>query len=155
MQIIGADIGKLKDHSAICIKRGRTVERVYRLSLWTSYASLIDHLAGLNGELRIDAGGVGEAIVDALAAKGVRTVPITITGGKQAHRRGSRWSIPKKVLIEALAMQLRGNLIDLPDDPVLIEELKSMVRKGVKIEAAGSGHDDLVLALAMAAWPIG
>ena len=112
--------------------------------------------------LVVDATGAGRPVVDMLQAEGLDPVPVTITGGDQAtYERG--WRVPKRDLVGALQVLLQTGRLEvaesLPLAPTLVSELLTFrVRIDPLTAHDGYGawregqHDDLVLALAVAAW---
>ena len=58
--------------------------------------------------------------------------------------------------MDGLAVLLEERLLRLPkgsaETATLVRELSAMELRGGKMHARGSGHDDLVLALALACW---
>lgn len=111
----------------------------------------------------VDATGVGRPVVDEMRAKGLRPVPVTITAGQSVtHGDGGYRRGPKPNLVSCLAMLLQTGRLKIarrvPLAAVLVEELKTFeVRHGAAgRDAYGAwregSHDDLVLAVAVAAW---
>lgn len=114
--------------------------------------------------LAVDQTGVGRAVVDALRGQDLpcALVPVTITAGQLAHQEDGDWRVPKKDLVAVLQVLLQSSRLtiaaSLPMASVLTKEL---INFRVKITAAANEtfgswregmHDDLVLALAIAAW---
>ena len=98
--------------------------------------------------LLVDSTGVGEPIFELLKKSGLRVHPYTLTAAS------------KENLINRLMVLLEHGEIQLPTYqlcPVLVEELEGYEYTGTdesssRMRAAGSGHDDAVIALALAAW---
>jgi len=180
---IGVDLGKLRDHSAlVTIERFSTyagrdpvyvcdvyrwtnaVRAAERLRIGTSYPRVIAHIRDLvvaaaplgPVTLTVDATGVGQPVVDSLrlAQLPCRLIPVTITAGEHATRSAKGESVPKRELMVVFADAPRPARAIATSGPrrrrALLDELASMTRN---LEAA-SGHDDLALALALAAWPL-
>ena len=93
---------------------------------------------------------------------GLPVVPIWITGGDTVSRAGRIIRVPKRDLVSVLQVLFQTGRIkiapSLPLGSVLVQELMNF---RAKITAAGNDtyeawrerdHDDLVLALAIAAW---
>jgi hypothetical protein len=113
----------------------------------------------------VDETGVGRPVVDLLDTSRIQADlrPITITGGHEAVR-GERmaWKVPKKCLVSTLQVLLQGRRLtvakSLPFAAALVEELQKFQVKVTEAAhetfgALGSGyHDDLVLAIMIAAW---
>jgi hypothetical protein len=64
----------------------------------------------------------------------------------------------KQSLIENLALMLEGGRLQLLPDPELLRELyhfeATPTARGVQLQGAAGVHDDLVIALALAAWTL-
>jgi hypothetical protein len=112
--------------------------------------------------LVVDATGVGRPVIDMLRQRGLKPVPITITGGDLVSHEGGGWRVPKRDLVSVVQVALQTDRLkfakDLPMVPVLVQELLAF---RVKISEAGQDtygswregtHDDMVLAIACAAW---
>jgi len=143
-----------------------------RLALGTAYTAVSARLRVLvnTGSLRgstlvVDQTGVGRAVVDLLRAARlpVQLRAVTITGG-HATTLGTDGSlhVPKKELVGALQVLLQARRLKvaqaLPEARILQRELLNFQ---VKLTAAAhetfgtwrqGQHDDLVLAVALAAW---
>jgi len=149
------------------------VSYLHRWPLGTAYPSIVADVKTLAGSpplrgqasIAVDQTGVGRAVVDLLRRAPVpgTLVPILITAGHAVTRGedGSR-HVPKKELVSALQVLLQTHRIkiarSLPDAEVLAKELENFrvkitVAANELYEAWREGqHDDLVLAVAMAAW---
>lgn len=145
------------------------VRLIERPALGTPYHELIDRVCALEGKVPgawicVDATGVGRPIVEQIAARMERVVPIVFTGGHEEHYRpDGLCTIPKKNLVGALQQVFQTGRIRLPKThpllQVVLQELYTMRMKqnpktgNESYEAWREGdHDDLVFALAMAAW---
>jgi hypothetical protein len=140
-----------------------------RLKLGTSYPNVAKHVKHLmqrlanQASLAVDATGVGRPVIDLLRTFDLQPVGITITGGDTVtHEPGLGWRVPKRDLVSSVQVLLQTERLkfaeDMPLVPVLVQELLAF---RVKISDAGHDsygswregvHDDLVLALAVAAW---
>jgi hypothetical protein len=148
------------------------VRHLERFALGTSYTQVCARLIQLfstpplqNTPLVVDQTGVGRPVVDLLrhAAIPAWVQPVTITGGHQATCDSyGGWLVPKKELVSTLQILLQARRIkvtpNLPETQLLVRELTSFQ---VKITPAAHElfgtwregvHDDLVLAVALAAW---
>jgi hypothetical protein len=148
------------------------VRHLHRMPLGTPYTEVVDDVASIvrspaifgRCTLVVDATGVGRAVVDALKAArlGCPVVPVTITGGDQSSHSNGMWRVPKRDLIGDLQYMLERRDIGIADGleegPELVKELRGM---RVKIGYTGHEtvsswregvHDDLVFAVALAAW---
>jgi hypothetical protein len=154
-------------------KRERTyaLRHLERFALGTSYPAICARIVEMFQEpplagtrLVVDQTGVGRAVVDMLRrARPQATIcPITITAGHAAVPDGGGWHVPKKELVSELQVLLQSRRLQVARGlllaPVLVKELQSFQ---VKITANAQetfaawrerDHDDLVLAVAMAAW---
>lgn len=114
--------------------------------------------------LVVDQTGVGRPVVDMLRAEGLKDlIAVTIHGGDQSSREGREHRVPKRELVSVVQVLLQGDRLgiasSLPEASVLTAE---MLAFKVKVSAAGhdsygndwreNPHDDLVLAVALAAW---
>ena len=117
----------------------------------------------LHTPLVIDRTGVGRPVTDLFEGQGVKPYAITITGGDEVVREGRHTKVPKRELVSTLvAVFQTGRLrmaANLAEGEALVNELTNFK---VKVNLATghdsyeawreSGHDDLVLAVAMAVW---
>jgi hypothetical protein len=114
--------------------------------------------------LAIDQTGVGRPIVDLFFEANLPCAiyPVTITAGLTEGKAEGGHHVPKKNLVAVLQMLLGQRRLrapkGIPFGDVLMRELQNFQ---VKITAAGNetfaawrenAHDDLVLAVALAAW---
>jgi hypothetical protein len=178
--VVGLDLGKESDPTALAVvsvgghdwhdHARLNLVHLERYPLGTPYTSVADRVSALvrnphlfSPELVVDAGGVGGAVADILAAEGVRFVPVTLTGGQRARYEGGSWRVPKAELVAALDVALTTGRLKvaqgLPLWPALREELLAFRRK-IDLKTAhvsfehhtASGHGDLVIATALAVW---
>lgn len=143
-----------------------------------SYTTLVENVTKLFEDPRfvgqplvVDGTGVGRPVVDLFRTAKIncRLVPVTITGGGTAGMLGKvsvdewgYWHVPKKELVSCVQVLLGTGRLEvapgLRHAATLIHELKNFSYKirdtgNVSLEAwREKDHDDLVLALAMAAW---
>lgn len=140
-----------------------------RLPLGTSYVAVVASVAELLArpplwgctQLVLDATGVGKPVRDMFVARGLRPRAITIHGGDAVSHDGAGFRVPKRDLVQVVQVLLQQQRLKfaraLPSAAALVEELQSYQ---VEVSAAGhdsysarSGqHDDLILAVAVAAW---
>ena len=113
--------------------------------------------------LLVDATGVGRPVVDQFKAAGIEPYAITITGGDAVAQTGNEVRVPKRDLAMAVQLLLQQRRLSfaaaLPLLDVLRKELQAFEVKIDPRTAHDSylswrdgAHDDLVLAVAMAAW---
>ena len=160
------------------LHRGRptySLRHLRRLPLGTPYPTVVQSVVSLLAApflsgctLAVDQTGVGRAVVDMLfhALNGRVSClffPITITAGHLVtYPESGGLHVPKKELVGTLQLLLQTRRLQvartLPDGAVLVKELENF---RVKITAARNEtfeswregqHDDLVLAVALAAW---
>jgi len=97
---------------------------------------------------------------DELIAAGLAPIGVTITSGDAISWAGRNVSVPKSALVTKLvSIAQGGDLVvhgDIPDWPELRRQLQNfrslITPTGRETWAAARGHDDLVIAVAMAAW---
>ena len=91
----------------------------------------------------------------------VNFLPVTITSGEKAHCKDGRWQVPKAQMVKDLICLLEGGRLQIsnqvPHADLLREELRHFEKRstrggGTVFGAANGRQDDLVMALAMAAW---
>lgn len=97
------------------------------------------------GKIVIDSTGVGEPVYDDLVARGVSIEPYRFT------------EVSRLNLLNNLRILLEQDKIRIPNDPVLLNELRSMQyelseRGKIKISVPTGTHDDCVMSLALAVW---
>jgi hypothetical protein len=142
-----------------------------RWPLGTSYPDIVARVKErfaappLKGSrLVVDNTGVGRAVVDMLRQAKVtqHLHPVTITSGFTVTFESGSAHVPKKDLVGVLQVLLQTRRFQvvptLPEAATLLQELQNF---RVKVTAAGNDayaawrenlHDDLVLAVAIAAW---
>jgi hypothetical protein len=175
----GLDLGQAADPSALAVLRRRQgeggphylVALLERFELGLSYTAQAARVAALfereplaGSPLAVDETGVGKAVVDFFRAGTIRALlrPILITAGHKVSREGAGWHVPKKELVSCLQALLQGRRLKvargLHERQLLAQELENF---RVKVTAAANEtfgawregeHDDLVLAVALAAW---
>lgn len=149
------------------------VRQLKRFPLGTSYTAVCARLVEMfqnpvlkNSTLVVDQTGVGRPVVDMLKRSKIEAHirPVTITAGQaSAPADGGGWNVPKKELASTLQVLLQSRRLkvatSLPEAETLVKELQAF---RVKINVANASesfeswrerdHDDLVLAVAIAAW---
>ena len=179
---VGLDLGQANDYTALAIleqhrptgSRGMHYQgrHLQRFTLGTPYPVIVQEVQTMlqvprlrGARLIIDATGVGRPVVDMFVAARLRPVAITITGGDkptQDEADKDAWRVPKRDLVSTMHVLLQAERVKfaeaLPDTQVLVKELLNFQ---VKITATAHDtygawregtHDDLVLAVALAAW---
>jgi len=115
--------------------------------------------------LAVDETGVGSAVTDMLKARGLSPKAVTITGGDKVSRDVNSYRIPKRDLVTTVALLLESRRLKIPTALPLAQTLADELHNfKVTISALGhdsygagdewreGAHDDLVLAVALAAW---
>jgi len=150
------------------------VRHLERLALGTSYPAVVAHVKDLlarpplcgdgrlkSAELVIDETGVGRAVGDVFVAAGLRPIRVSITAGNEVSCAHGRWHVAKTALISVVdAMLHTGTLrfaAALTAAGAMREELLDFRRHlgaagRATYAARANKHDDLVLAVAVAAW---
>ena len=143
-----------------------------RWPLLTPYTDIVAELADLVKRpvlnypmLAVDQTGVGRAVVDVIRAAGLQASlnPVLITGGHQVGTGDDgAWHVPKKELVSTLQVLLQSRRLQIASRLEYAATLtKELLAFRVKITTAANetfeawrerDHDDLVLAVAMAAW---
>jgi len=181
---MGLDLGQAQDYTALTVlekleKRGEQseyhVRHLSRLRLGTPYPSIVEYVAKLiqtpqlkgKTHLIVDATGIGAPVVDMFHRAGLSPIAITITGGDSVT--GSDYEgyhVPKRDLVGILQVLFQSGRLKvaeaLPMAKVFIDELLNFKVK-INIQTAHDSyeawregvHDDLVLAVALAAWYAG
>jgi hypothetical protein len=174
MHIIGVDLGQTSDYTAITILEKlentvygiRYLERVRNTS-YTTIVMRLNHLVKrlpVRPYMAVDATGVGRPVVDMIrdANLAATVYAITLTGGDSVIRNGMELHVPKRDVASAIAVLLQAGRFrvarGLKESETLLRELQSF---RVRISLAGHDsygarrdqeHDDLVLAVGLAAW---
>jgi hypothetical protein len=187
---LGLDLGQKSDYTAIALLEFRSgglphyltpwdvpkstydLRYLERIALGTPYHRVVRRIAGIvrtpgiagRCTLVVDCTGVGQGVVEMLREANLDCwlIPITITGGHNAHTVGRGKTVPKRDLISTLEVMIENQELriaaDLPERRRLVEELMSMRSgptrggNGTRFGASGRNHDDLVLAISLACW---
>lgn len=175
---IGFDLGQQQDFSAFAVLEKRLgavgcyyLRHLERLQLRTPYPMMAQHTQLLvartarhgKTQLVMDRTGVGAPVFDLLQALGVQPVAITITSGSSVSGTPPHFHVPKRVLISTLVALFGAGRLKLAKEiPYAVELQEELLNFQVKInrrtrqESYGAKgrrkHDDLVLALALAAF---
>jgi len=166
MLVAGLDLARRQDHSALVlldVEPGRlTVTAALRLPqapLREQFSLIAPHLAGVD-LLVFDQSGLGDAAAE-LLPKPPPHVGICLIGGDRPLTRssqGDRLAVGKSWLIQRLGTAMRSGALTVaehaPGRDLLRRELAQFVFKPgaqgrLQLEAA-RGHDDLVIAAALA-----
>jgi hypothetical protein len=175
---VGLDLGQANDYTALSILERRIIdkessydvrklERVRNLP----YPDIIEKTLEImrspdlinNAVLVVDQTGVGQPVVDSFRKSGLKPIGIMIHGGDRATNEGNTWRVPKRDLVGVLQVLLQNSRLKVSWKLKLAKILSGeMLNFKVKIDQVTahdsysswreSDHDDLLLAVAMAAW---
>jgi hypothetical protein len=140
-----------------------------RVPLGTAYPAICTHVAGLlqrpiwagNIQLAIDQTGVGRPVADIFRSGGISFTGVNITSGLDERLEGNEAFVPKTTLVSFLQaliheerLHLHSELTSAPDLRKELENFNVRYTDGGRMTfgASGANHDDMVLALAIAAW---
>lgn len=140
------------------------VERIK--SLVTATKRIRDQETGeaVRVRLVVDQTGVGRPVVDMLRSAGLQDLTaVTIHGGDQTIKDGRAYRVPKRELVSVLQVLLQTKRLEVA---AALEHALTLQREmlAFKVEISKAGHDtygndwrenphdDLVLAVALAAW---
>jgi hypothetical protein len=149
----------------------RHLERFLLGTPYTEVAARVSTLFGVpplqRSSLAVDLTAVGPPVMRLLSRARVqaRLRAVFVTGGQEAQLdEMSGWRVPKTNLVSTLQILLQSRRLkvasDLPEAQTLVQELQTFQLK-VTVSAAAAltpeawrdrPHDDLVLAVAIAAW---
>ena len=150
---LGVDLAKFRDFTSITpfdlttFKVGRP-QRFNQIDYNVQKANIEAIYYKYNkGLIWIDSTGVGEPIYDDLNAKGLKVNPYHFTESS------------RKDLLINLQIKIEQGIIRLPDDEILLSELKSVHYElsdtgKVKMVVPEGLHDDTVMSTALAVWEI-
>ncbi len=147
--LAGVDLARHQDFTVVAIldDQGNQVfmDRFRRLSWSRQVARVADACRRFQAVATVDATGVGDPLIEQIRAAGVDVRPFSFTGPS------------KQALIDHLALALEQKQIRLLDDKTQMNELLSyrsyrLPGGGIGTSAPSGGHDDCVIALALAAW---
>lgn len=153
MYQVGVDLAKSKDYTVITAI-DLTNFKVCPIDRFNQIDYVLQKTKIENASLRynnpvivMDSTGVGVPIVDDLLNKGINIAPYTFTYNSRNE------------LLVNLQILLEQNKIQIPDDPVLIQELESAVwdltaqgRSRITVPDDNDQHDDCMMSLALACW---
>ncbi len=153
LMVAGVDWARRQDYTALTILRGaREGAKMLLIRRWQglSWREQLEAVAGL---LRLyqpvrvlcDRTGVGDPLLEALQEAGIpQAEGVVFTPAV------------KQNLIDHLALMLEQGRLQLLPEPALLSELyhfeATPTHRGARLQGAGGAHDDLVIALALAAW---
>lgn len=149
---IGIDLAKSNDFTVICVVRYSPYSKTLRLVdfdrfnqiSWTIQKERIKAMyEKWHGTCYMDATGVGDPIVEDIQQSGIPTVGVKFT------------NTSKSDMVNRLAVMFEREMIEIPNEKVLVEELKifesTQTPGGLwRYEAPEGKHDDCVISLALA-----
>jgi hypothetical protein len=159
----GPDGREVREHPPVNF----ALRHLERFPVGSSYTEIRDRVVGLAQNLRgpavvLDATGVGAAAVSLFRSGSLYVSTVTLVAGDQAAEDGSDYRVPKKDLVSVTQVLLQTGRLKiartLPHAELLARELVNF-RSRAPTQTAESqldwrerANDDLVLALAIAAW---
>jgi hypothetical protein len=174
--LVGLDLAQREDFTAVAITEKvrtattgpelhvRYLNRVQGIS-YPAVANLVADIMAwpaLRGaRLLVDATGVGRAVVDLMRDRGLPVEAVVITSGLEPTSTYNEHHVPKRDLVAALQVLLQTGRLkvstEIPEGAAFAQELGNFA---VSISPAGhdsygaarAGHDDLVIAVSLAAW---
>ena len=151
---IGVDLGKYQDWTVLtpCDRHSLQLGMPLRFNQtdWTYQKQKIEEFAKRYKQhlLLMDSTGLGDPIYDDLHKKeGININPFKFTIAS------------REPLLKNLAIMIENKQIRLPNDPILLDELRSMqyalTKTGkVRVEVPNGVHDDCIMSAALAVWEI-
>lgn len=155
---VGIDLARTIDYTVVTVVGDRMGSIIqHEAHRWNRcpWQQTVERIVGIVQRVRprlvvVDATGVGDPIAEALSARlggWVRVEPFKFTADS------------KRQAIDALAQAIETERIRLLDDPVQTEELVSYEYQPTQGGSIRTGapvglHDDMVMALALACWPL-
>ncbi|MCL4878024.1 MAG: hypothetical protein KJ064_15305 [Anaerolineae bacterium] len=147
--VIGLDWGRVNDFTVAIVlgvhsRRVLAVDRFHQVN-WAVQRARLRQLAATwqPDVILAEANSIGGPNIEALQSDGLPVRPFNTT------------SDSKTMLIDQLALAIEEKSISLPNDPVLLHELQSFEMERLpsgayRYSAPAGGHDDCVIALALA-----
>jgi hypothetical protein len=165
-----AEGGRLKSYGRVF--RRYEVRGAKRWPLGTSYHDVCQDVAALVAKeplagctLGVDWTGVGQGVVEILRAArpNATTRPVYITAGTVVSAEGAGFKVPKVELVAVVTRLLESGRLDIPatlpgakDLATELRNFRARVnnsgRESFEADWRSRSHDDLVLALSIAAW---
>ncbi len=177
--IMGLDLGQAQDYTTLGIlerdgsfkgDREYQLRHLDRFPLGTSYPAITEKVKQLMEKeplrghvlMVVDATGVGLPVIDLLKQEGLSPIGITITGGHKAEGGGYNYHVPKRDLVTNLQVLSQSGRLKIAESlPLARTFVNELLNFKVKINTRGHDsyeawregvHDDLVLAVSLAAW---
>jgi hypothetical protein len=157
------DGSETRDHPPVNF----ALRHLERILPGTGYPEIVSRVEALHRRLRnttvlVDATGVGRAAVELFQKSGFSISVLTLTAGDQTTQDGSSYRIPKRDVISSTQVLLQTGRLkivrSLPHASLLARELVNFRFKVGREKGDDTADwregpdDDLVLALAIAAW---
>lgn len=176
---IGLDMGQAQDSTALAllageVERGQVCYALRHLKRWppgTCYPRIAEDLSQLlrtpgirNCRLVVDQTAVGQAVANLFRPREATSTRLVLISAGHAVSRAEDGCthLPKKELVSVLQVLLQTQRLKVAAGMALVEELtREMASFRARVKVAGSDedvswrereHDDLVLAVALAAW---
>jgi hypothetical protein len=145
-----------------------TLRHCARFELGTPYPNIVEQVTAMLGKpsvagcaLAVDQTGVGRPVVDLFRRVG-RPTAITITAGSESKQVAEgEWHVAKRALVSTLQLLFQAGRVRIPQIPDRELLVKELLAFRVKVQPSGHesleawrerDHDDLVLAVALAAF---
>lgn len=150
---LGVDLGKHQDFTVITPIDLNTfkvgfAERFNQMDYTLQKARIEAQYFKYNkAEMRLDSTGLGEPIYDDLIERKLKVTPFHFT------------EVSRRNLLVNLQLLLEQETVKIPNDPILLDELRSFQYElgengKVKIVVPEGVHDDMVFSLALACWDL-
>ena len=146
------DTGELNRVTWSRVKRRRFgVRWMEKTPLMTSYVDVVERIFQLERQWKqlgpcvvvVDATGVGAAVLDMVRHRGFgecRVIPVVFTGGERERWDVDRWHMPKRDLVEGLAVLLESSGLQVEPRLLFAEYLRRELQN-VRWEISASGRD--------------
>jgi len=150
--IAGVDLARISDYTVVTVfdDLGNQVfmDRFRRVAWEVQIVRIATVCKDFSCPAVVDASGVGDAIIDRMSAAGIDVLPFRFTGAS------------KERLIDNLVILIEAQEIRLLDERVQTDELLAFraIRRaggGISYSAPNGGHDDCVMAVALACSKLG
>lgn len=142
---------------------------IKRYDLGTPYTTVVRQVANQwqdprlikAGTLLVDMGHAGMAVIENMIDEGLDPIGIQITGGYTINQNeDGNYTVPKRELVAAGTILLESNrlyiLPELEHSDLLVKEMEAfkmkMNKRGHEQYEGEGEHDDMVMAVLMAAW---
>jgi hypothetical protein len=177
---LGVDLGQAGSYSAVVLLEHENVaDPIYmlvhaqRFPLGTTFIEIVDRIVAplaappLLGHttVAVDAGGTGAPVLEQLKPRlprGTSCRAIELTAGSSVHSAKGKTTVPKSDVIATTQILFQNQRIRIADGIPAARELADELRsytitlnengRASYRPAQSGGHDDLVLALGLAAW---